>query len=71
MNDKDFEYIRSVYREFEGLTGSQQADGILVLALVMKEALEPIQEELNEIKNAWVGMQKDMHKELNEAPGGE
>jgi len=57
MNDKDFDYIRDLYKRFEGLTGSQEADAILLLAVVLKEALEP--------QNTWAEHQ-DMKRELNE-----
>jgi hypothetical protein len=42
MNDQDVEVeqIRQLYLKFEGLTGSQEADALLLLALVLKEALD-------------------------------
>ncbi len=58
----EVEQIRQLYLKFEGLTGSQEADAILLLALVLKEALAP----LEKIKTTWEQMHKDMKREIDE-----
>lgn len=42
--------IKEAYKEFEGLTGSQEADAILVLTVAVCLAASRIEEKLDEIR---------------------
>ncbi len=51
MDDK-VEEIRQLYLKFEGLTGLQDADALLLLALVVKEGMKGIEDRLSDIESA-------------------
>jgi len=66
MNEDNYNYVRELYKKFEGLTGSQEADCLLLLAVVLKEGLEPIQQDMNEINLLWAAMFKEMKREIDD-----
>jgi len=63
MNQKDqdveIEQIRQLYLKFEGLTGSQEADVLLLLTMVVKEGLGEIEVKLENIYDKLEEIRKD------------
>jgi hypothetical protein len=45
----EVEQIRQLYLKFEGLTGSQEADVLLLLTLVVKNGIGSIESKLEDI----------------------
>lgn len=57
--DVEVEQIRQLYLKFEGLTGSQEADALLLLTLVLKGALADVEVKLEDIYDKLEEIRKD------------
>lgn len=51
MSDITLEEIRELWTKIEGYTGSQQTDAILILAAILKQGIDRIEETLNNIED--------------------